>query len=81
MDIAMILDHLIPGADWQGAFEHNTREEYDALRWHDKRAKPAWEELVAAWPEVEAKIFALENAPRPIDELRNRIEALESRTR
>jgi hypothetical protein len=48
MDIAAILDRLVPEADYGGSLTANTREAYDALRWMDKREKPSWDQIVSA---------------------------------
>ena len=78
MDIAMIFDHLVPGADWRGSVTASTRKAFDAVRWGDSRPKPSWEEMETAWPEVEAKIIALENAPTLEERLTARLEKLEN---
>lgn len=49
MDVALALESLVPAACRGGSLTDNTREQYDALRWEDKRAKPTWEELEEAW--------------------------------
>lgn len=47
MDIALILDHLVPHAQYGGCLTANTQEEFDALRWEDDRPKPSWDVIVA----------------------------------
>ena len=73
MDIALVLDRLIPGGDWQGSVTDNTKEAFDNVRWNDERPKPSWEEMEAKWPEIEAE-------PEPkseIEILKERIKVLE----
>lgn len=61
MDVALALESLVPAACRGGSLTDNTREQYEALRWEDERAKPTWEELVAAWaarlPAIEREDF------------------------
>ena len=49
MDIALILDSLVPGGQWQGSVTANTEEAYNNIRWNDERDKPTWEEIQAEW--------------------------------
>ena len=49
IDIALTLDKLLPQTKYGGAFEFNTKEEYDALRWEDSRPKPTWEQIQNEW--------------------------------
>lgn len=49
IDIALTLDKLLPQTKYGGAFEFNTKEEYDALRWEDSRLKPTWEQIESEW--------------------------------
>lgn len=49
IDIALTLDYLLPNTKYGGAFEFNTKEEYDALRWEDSRTKPTWSEILSNW--------------------------------
>ena len=58
MDIAIVLDRLIPGGDWQGSITENTEEVYNKIRWNDDRTKPTWEEMVAAWIIIKEDIKA-----------------------
>lgn len=47
MDIAFILDILVPGAEYFGSLTENTQEAFDAITWVDVRAKPAWQDILA----------------------------------
>jgi len=47
MDVLWNLQYLLPSPKFGGCVEHNTQEEYEALRWEDERPKPTWEELSA----------------------------------
>ena len=58
MDIALVLDRLVPGADWQGSVTANTKEAFDAIRWNDDRRKPSWAEVLIAWR-------AIQREPKP----------------
>ena len=49
MDIPSILMHIRPGALWS-----LNGEEYDGLDWLDDSPKPTEQEIVDAWPTVEA---------------------------
>lgn len=48
MDIAKAIEALLPDAKWGGAFDKNTKKEYDDLRWEDERDKPSWNAIKAA---------------------------------
>jgi len=48
IDVASVLDQLVPGAQYFGSVTDNTEAAYDALDWFDTRAKPTWAEIVAA---------------------------------
>ena len=45
LDIATVLDILIPGADYRGSLTENTEVAYDSIVWGDVRPKPAWTEI------------------------------------
>lgn len=47
MDVALILDKLVPGAKYSGSLTANTQAAYEAIFWEDEREKPSWEELLA----------------------------------
>ena len=49
MDIALVLDSLVPAGKWQGSVTANTEEAYNNIRWNDERSKPTWEEVQAEW--------------------------------
>ena len=77
MDIAMILDELVPGAQY-GGMPGSTEAEYDALRWEDARSKPTWAEIEAAWPAVEQAMLDQQSKPDVLALLNDRITVLES---
>ena len=49
IDIALVLDDLVPEGNWQGSVTDNTKESFDNLRWNDNRPKPTWEEVEDRW--------------------------------
>lgn len=51
MDISQILTLNYKGQEW-----HLVGEDYEGLNWLSKTTKPTEAELIAQWPEVEAKI-------------------------
>lgn len=55
MDIALIIDYLVPEAKYFGAFTYNTEQEYNNLNWLDDRTKPAWSLIVSNNSIVETK--------------------------
>lgn len=62
IDLALAIEHLVPGAKYYGPTFRNTRDEYHRLKWQDERAKPSWEELEAAWGEIKPDIDAEKTA-------------------
>ena len=57
MDIALTLDKLVPGGDWQGSVTGNTKKDFDNIRWVDTRIKPIWKETQTKWAEIEPKLI------------------------
>ena len=53
MDIALTLDKLVSGGNWQGSVTGNTKKDFDNIRWVDTRIKPIWEEVQTKWAETE----------------------------
>lgn len=53
MDIALVLDKLVPDGDWQGSVTDNTKKAFDNIWWADDRSKPTWEEAQANWVRIE----------------------------
>lgn len=53
IDIALTLDKLVPGGNWQGSVTSNTKEDFDNVRWADDRPKPTWKEVQIKWAEIE----------------------------
>lgn len=60
MDVLLTLAALLPSPEFGGSLTANTREAYQRIRWEDERPKPAWTDLLARWPEVEAEIARVE---------------------
>ena len=56
MDVALVLDKLIPTAQYSGSLTANTQEAYENLFWEDERAKPSWEDIENAWITVAKSI-------------------------
>tara|TARA_Y100000401_G_C8210955_1_gene168415 strand:+ start:330 stop:620 length:291 start_codon:yes stop_codon:yes gene_type:complete len=54
MDIPLILDYLVPGAEYFGV--PADEESYDALTWNDSRSKPTWQEIQDCWANNETKM-------------------------
>ncbi len=88
MDIAIVLDRLVPGGDWQGSVTENTKEVYNKIRWNDNRVKPTWAEIEAAWIiikedikaedlEQEEKLAYIAAMPDLVKSLESRISTLE----
>lgn len=46
MDIALALDALVPGAEYEGSLTAYTEDAFNALRWVDGRPKPRWQDVV-----------------------------------
>lgn len=57
----MLLDYLIPGADYSGIILDNSEEEYLNLEWKDLRDKPSYNDLVISNEELKV-IIATEEA-------------------
>ncbi len=77
MDIALILDWLLPATEY-GGVPGSTKVEYDTLPWEDKRTKPTWTEIEAAWPAVEQKMIEERDKPDALALLEGRMTAMES---
>jgi hypothetical protein len=67
MDIAIILEHLVPAANYFGSLTKNTKEEYNKLAWRDTRKKPTWAEITAAQSAAENKNLKSEKLIELID--------------
>jgi hypothetical protein len=46
IDIALIIEFLIPEAQYSGFILNNSQEEYNNLRWTDGRPKPTWAQIL-----------------------------------
>lgn len=46
MDVLLILDYLVPKAEYFGICDQNNKDQYNLLDWKDKRTKPTWEEIL-----------------------------------
>jgi len=53
MDLALVLNKLLPAAEYFGSCTDNSEEAYNKLTWNDERSKPTWEELVIEWASME----------------------------
>jgi len=62
MDIALGIEALIPAAEYFGSTTENTKEAFDDLNWFDKRAKPTWSQVQAAFKALPDEI---KNPVRP----------------
>jgi hypothetical protein len=62
MNIGRAINALLPQAEYSGMIDGNTKKEYNAVQWADKRDKPTWKELEAASLEVEAAEAATSTA-------------------
>lgn len=47
MDVALILDRLLPGALYRGSLTDNSEHAYGQLEWLDQRPKPGWPQIAA----------------------------------
>ena len=56
MDIRTTLAALLPAPEFEGSLTANTQDAYGRIRWLDARPKPAWADITAKWPEVEAAL-------------------------
>lgn len=63
MDIALILEDLVPGAQYAGSLR-NGKTSYDRLRWNDTRTKPTWNQIVQQWAQTQIRKDRLERAKR-----------------
>ena len=46
VDVILAIDLLVPGADYDGAFEENSYENFTGMEWNDDRDKPSWDEIL-----------------------------------
>jgi hypothetical protein len=49
MDIALAIEALLPSADYFGSTTGNAKEDFDLLIWNDKRKKPTFNAISAAY--------------------------------
>lgn len=49
MDLAMAIDKIYPGVEYDGSATGNDEETWDAIDWTDPRPRPSWAELEQAW--------------------------------
>jgi len=57
MDIALILDRLVPNADYQGSVTANDEDSFDAITWNDERVKPSWQDILDEWDVYQAELL------------------------
>lgn len=55
MDLALAIEAIYSGAEYFGATNENTKEQYNSLDWRDSRTKPTWAELETAWNAIPTK--------------------------
>lgn len=48
IDIAMVIDQLVPSAEYEGSLTSNTEEAYWGIIWKDERPKPTWQQVIDA---------------------------------
>jgi hypothetical protein len=53
MELAIAIEKIHFEAQYFGATDENTKEQFDALTWLDEREKPTWAEIQAAWTAYE----------------------------
>jgi len=49
MDIALVIDRLVPNAEYAGSASEGTEQSYDSLLWLDSRPQPLWQEILDEW--------------------------------
>lgn len=49
MDIALVIDRLLPAANYSGSLTDNTETVFNALTWDDERTKPSWQDILDEW--------------------------------
>lgn len=60
MDIAIVIEKLVPSANYFGSLTANDEAAYDALQWSDERTKPTFAQLIAAsGPTYQERLSAL----------------------
>jgi hypothetical protein len=59
MDIALVIDRLVPGAAYTGSATAGTEAAYNSINWTDEETKPLWSAVVAEWAVYEAEQAAL----------------------
>lgn len=67
MGLAILIEKLVPAAQYSGAFENNSRREYEDLVWEDQRPKPTWQDLqsVVVSEPLDVRLTALFAAQSP----------------
>ncbi len=56
MDIALVLESLLPACQYGGSLTANTEEAYNNIRWNDERTKPTWVEVQAEWESISGEV-------------------------
>lgn len=49
MDIALVVEQLVPGAEYFGSVTEGTKAAWDAVVWKDTRSKPNWGNIQSTW--------------------------------
>jgi hypothetical protein len=52
MDLAILIERLVPAAKYRGSVTANDKAAFDGLIWEDDRSKPTWSEIEAASSDV-----------------------------
>jgi len=52
MDLAYAIEAIYPAAEYFGATNENTEEQFKTLDWQDTRKKPTWSQIEAAWDSI-----------------------------
>lgn len=58
MDIALVVEHLVPEAQYSGSVTDNTKKAWDAIVWTDTRSKPNWGNLTSTWNSLSKKTMS-----------------------
>ena len=57
MDVLLVLDRLVPNAEYFGICDNNTENQYNKLNWKDNRNKPLWNEICNEWKILNLEIL------------------------
>lgn len=78
IDIALGIEHLVPGASYSGSLTANDLEAYQAIHWQDERPMPTWEDILEVHETAGSRgLIALYNVPQKITRRQGRLALLE----